>query len=157
MLIEQLELVNFRNYESNRFRFSGDRVVLTGPNGAGKTNLLESIFFLSILRSFRTVSGREMVRIGSRGFELRGRIAGNGMREELRVVQALSGRRETFVGPNRIRRSSEFIREFRAVVFVPEDRNITGGSSSCRRRFFDMLISRWILVTWPLCRTTRGR
>ena len=95
MLIEQLELVNFRNYESNRFRFSGDRVVLTGPNGAGKTNLLESIFFLSILRSFRTVSGREMVRIGSRGFELRGRIAGNGMREELRVVQALSGRRET--------------------------------------------------------------
>lgn len=59
MLIEQLELVNFRNYESNRFRFSGDRVVLTGPNGAGKTNLLESIFFLSILRSFRTVSGRE--------------------------------------------------------------------------------------------------
>ena len=141
MLIEQLELVNFRNYESNRFRFSGDRVVLTGPNGAGKTNLLESIFFLSILRSFRTVSGREMVRIGSRGFELRGRIAGNGMREELRVVQALSGRRETFVGPNRIRRSSEFIREFRVVVFVPEDRNITGGSSSCRRRFFDMLIS----------------
>ena len=135
MLIEQLELVNFRNYESNRFHFSGDRVVLTGPNGAGKTNLLESIFFLSILRSFRTVSGREMVRIGSRGFELRGRIAGNGMREELRVVQALSGRRETFVGPNRIRRSSEFIREFRAVVFVPEDRNITGGSSAVAAAF----------------------
>ena len=57
MLIEQLELVNFRNYESNRFHFSGDRVVLTA-NGAGKTNLLESIFFLSILRSFLTVSCR---------------------------------------------------------------------------------------------------
>lgn len=142
MLLEQLELADFRNYRSSRFRFAGDRVVFTGPNGIGKTNLLESISFLSILRSFRTVSGREMVRIGSRGFDLRGRIEKEGgLREELRVTQSLSGRRETFIGPNRIRRSSEFIREFRTVVFVPEDRNITGGSSSFRRRFFDMLIS----------------
>ncbi len=142
MLLEQLELTDFRNYRLGRFRFAGDRVVFTGPNGIGKTNLLESISFLSILRSFRTVSGREMVRIGSRSFDLRGRIEkGGGLREELRVVQLLSGKRETFIGPNRIRRSSEFIREFRTVVFVPEDRNITGGSSSCRRRFFDMLIS----------------
>ena len=142
MLLEQLELADFRNYRSSRFRFAGDRVVFTGPNGIGKTNLLESISVLSILRSFRTVSGREMVRIGSRGFDLRGRIEKEGgLREELRVTQSLSGRRETFIGPNRIRRSSEFIREFRTVVFVPEDRNITGGSSSFRRRFFDMLIS----------------
>lgn len=27
------------------------------------------------------------------------------------------------------------------MVFVPEDRNISGGSSSFRRRFFDMMIS----------------
>lgn len=141
MLIEQLELTDFRNYSSGRFQFSRDKVVFTGPNGIGKTNLLESISFLSILRSFRTVSGREMVRLGSRGFDLRCRIDKGGLREDLRVVQALSGRRETFIGANRIRRSSEFIREFRTVVFVPEDRNITGGSSSCRRRFFDMLIS----------------
>ena len=142
MLLEQLELTDFRNYQSAGFRFTGDKVVFTGPNGIGKTNLLESIGFLSILRSFRTVSGREMVRIGSRGFDLRCRIdKGKGVHEDLRIVQSLSGRRETLIGSNRIRRSSEFIREFRTVVFVPEDRNITGGSSSCRRRFFDMLIS----------------
>ena len=140
-LIEQLELANFRSYAAGRFRFSSSRVVFTGPNGAGKTNLLESIYFLSILRSFRTVSGRELVRIGERGFELKARVDKGAYHEELRLAQTLAGKRETWIGANRIRRSSEFIREFRAVVFVPEDRNISGGSSSFRRRFFDMMIS----------------
>lgn len=114
--------------------------MFTGPNGAGKTNLLESIYFLSILRSFRSASGKELARISSRGFELSARINSRGYPETLKVIQQ-GNRRETWIGPNRIRRSSEFIREFRAVVFVPEDRSIVGGSSSFRRRFFDMLIS----------------
>ena len=52
-LLEQLNLADFRNCESGEFHFSGEKVVFTGPNGTGKTNLLESIYFLSILRSFR--------------------------------------------------------------------------------------------------------
>ena len=139
-LLEQLNLADFRNCESGEFHFSGEKVVFTGPNGTGKTNLLESIYFLSILRSFRSASGRELTRIGSRGFELSARVHSRGYPETLKVIQH-GNRRETLIGSSRIRRSSEFIREFRAVVFVPEDRNIAGGSSSFRRRFFDMLIS----------------
>jgi len=140
ILLEQLELVDFRNCENVRFRFSGKKVVFSGPNGIGKTNLLESIYFLSILRSFRSASGRELTRIGCRGFELSARIHSRGYPETLRIVQQ-ADRREMFIGDAKIRKSSEFIREFRAVVFVPEDRNIVAGSSSFRRRFFDMLIS----------------
>lgn len=140
-LIKQLELINFRNYVASQFQFSSFRVVFTGANGTGKTNILESIYFLSILRSFRTVSGRELIRIGERNFELKARIEKGSFYEDLHLQQSLAGKRETWIGENRIRRSSDFIREFRAVVFVPEDRNISGGSSSYRRRFFDMMIS----------------
>ena len=139
-LIEQLDLADFRNCERGEFCFSGEKVVFTGPNGSGKTNLLESIYFLSILRSFRSASGRELTRIGCRGFELSARIRSREYPETLKVIQQ-GNRRETWIDSARIRRSSEFIREFRAVVFVPEDRSIVGGSSSFRRRFFDMLIS----------------
>ncbi|WP_294503449.1 DNA replication/repair protein RecF [uncultured Victivallis sp.] len=139
-LFEQLKLADFRNCERGEFSFSGEKIVFTGPNGSGKTNLLESICFLSILRSFRSASGRELTRIGSRGFELSARICSREYPEMLKVIQQ-GNRRETWIGSNRIRRSSEFIREFRTVVFVPEDRSIVGGSSSFRRRFFDMLIS----------------
>ena len=139
--IETLKLVNFRNYAERVFRFDGADVVFCGPNGAGKTNLLEAVSFLSVLRSFRTVSGREMVRIGERFFELACLLNKNGFREELRVVQRANSEREIFIDGKKLRRSSDFIREFRAVVFVPEDRNIPAGSSSYRRRFFDMLIA----------------
>ena len=139
--IEALKLVNFRNYAEKAFQFGGEDVVFRGPNGAGKTNLLEAICFLSVLRSFRTVSGREMVRIGERFFELCCILNRSGFREELRVVQRANGEREIFIDGRKLRRSSDFIQEFRAVVFVPEDRNIPAGSSSFRRRFFDMLIA----------------
>ena len=140
MQILELTLEGFRNYGRASVAFDPDCNVIFGENAQGKTNLLESICFLSILRSFRTASGRELVRIGSRGFELSAKIRSRGYPETLRVVQQ-GNRRETWIDSARIRRSSEFIREFRAVVFVPEDRSIVGGSSSFRRRFFDMLIS----------------
>lgn len=140
VLLEQLGLSDFRNCESGEFHFSREKVVFTGPNGTGKTNLLESIYFLSILRSFRSNSGRELIRIGTGGFELSARVHSHGYPETLRISQQ-GDRREMFIGGVRVRKSSEFIREFRAVVFVPEDRNIVAGSSSFRRRFFDMLIS----------------
>ena len=140
-VIASLELKDFRNYESFKTTFESPGIILTGPNGSGKTNLLEAISFLSILRSFRNVSAREMVRIGERSFHISGVLKKGSFPEELRVSETLSGKRDIFIGPNRIRRSSEFIREFRTVVFVPEDRNIPAGSSLYRRRFFDMFIS----------------
>lgn len=139
-LLERLKLTDFRNCESGEFQFSGKKVIFTGSNGSGKTNLLESIYFLSILRSFRSTSVRNMIRIGSHSFTLFARVHSRGYPETLKVIQN-GNQREMLIDGNRIRRSSEFIREFRAVVFVPEDRNIAGGSSSFRRRFFDMLIS----------------
>jgi len=121
--------------------FSTKNVFFLGPNGSGKSNLLESIAFLSILRSFRQAPPREMIRLGEKMFSIEARIRTAYGRETLKVREHLSGRRELFMGENPVRRSSEFIREFHAVVFSPEDRMIGSGSSGCRRRFFDILIS----------------
>ncbi|MDR0932190.1 MAG: DNA replication and repair protein RecF [Victivallales bacterium] len=139
-LLKKLKLYNFRNYAKKEIDFSAEKVVLSGANGVGKTTILEAIYFLSILRSFRGASIRDLFKIGSNNFELSALIALNGYSENLKVIQQ-GNKRETWIDSNRIRRSSEFIREFRTVVFVPEDHHIANGSSSFRRRFFDMLIS----------------
>lgn len=140
-MIQSLRLHNFRNCERFEAAFEAPGIIFTGPNGAGKTNLLEAISFLSILRSFRNVSSREMVRIGERSFQIEATLKKRNFPEELRVSETVGGKREIFIGANRVRKSSEFIREFRTVVFVPEDKNIAAGSSIYRRRFFDILIS----------------
>lgn len=45
MIIESLELLNFRNYERECFIFDENTNVLYGDNAQGKTNVLEAIYF----------------------------------------------------------------------------------------------------------------
>lgn len=53
MRIKNIEIKNFRNYPNLNIEISGDTVVLSGPNAVGKTNLLESVYFASLFKSFR--------------------------------------------------------------------------------------------------------
>lgn len=141
MTVLDIRLSNFRSYESSVWRFDREKTVFTGRNGVGKSNLAEAIFFCSILRSFRSSSLRELYRIGKGEFVLEMTLKKGAYPEKLRIVQQLSGGKKLFIDGEAVRRTSDFIREFRAVAFSPEDRNVAGGSSAFRRRFFDMLIS----------------
>ena len=141
MIVESIELTDFRNFASRKLVFSSRNVFFQGPNGSGKSNLLESIAFTSLLRSFRGAPPREMVRLGTREFRLKTTLFGRAARETLEIVETLSGRRRLLINGEPVRRSSDFIREFHTVAFVPEDREIVSGPSGCRRRFFDILIS----------------
>lgn len=54
MVVRELGLIRFRNYE-NLFTGFADRLnVFFGKNGQGKTNLLEAIYLVTHLESFRT-------------------------------------------------------------------------------------------------------
>ena len=141
-MIEYLELKNFRNFRESRFQFNSADVVLTGPNGSGKTTLLEAIAYLSVLRSFRGARARELVTLGEHDFELSCRLRNEkGGKTILKIREECGGYRELMLSGARPRLASDFIREFRCVAFVPEDREIVSGSSGNRRRFFDILIS----------------
>ena len=57
MNIKSLRLIHFRNYENVEFNFKENCIhCFYGKNAQGKTNLIESIYFLSHLHSFRTHS-----------------------------------------------------------------------------------------------------
>ena len=48
MRIEQLELMNFRNYSKLNIKFNDKLNIIIGNNAQGKTNILEAIYYLSI-------------------------------------------------------------------------------------------------------------
>ena len=60
MLLEKLVLHRFRSYHDIDLAFPAAGAYITGLNGSGKTNLLESIFFLANLSSFRTHNREEL-------------------------------------------------------------------------------------------------
>jgi DNA replication and repair protein RecF len=65
VLVERLQLRDFRNYEHAELELPPGLTVVAGPNGAGKTNLLEAVYFGCTGRSPRTSNERELVRRGA--------------------------------------------------------------------------------------------
>jgi DNA replication and repair protein RecF len=53
VIINSLQLQNFRNYPKKGFEFTSGTTLLVGPNASGKTNLLEAIYLLATGKSFR--------------------------------------------------------------------------------------------------------
>ena len=58
MILKNIHLGNFRNYESLDLEFHPKLNVFIGRNAQGKTNLLESIYFLALAKSHSSVSNR---------------------------------------------------------------------------------------------------
>lgn len=54
MIVTNLELYNFRNYDQVHLQFVKGLNVLVGTNGSGKTNIVEAIDMLSLGYSFRS-------------------------------------------------------------------------------------------------------
>ena len=65
MIVEHLELVDFRNYEHGSFDLTSGTTAIIGDNGQGKTNLAEALAYLATLTSFRGAPNDALVRAGA--------------------------------------------------------------------------------------------
>src|SRR5439155_19346260 len=70
----RLRLRDFRNYARLDADFTPGFHLLLGGNAQGKTNILEAIYLMATLRSFRGVGGAQMVRHGHTGYFVGGRV-----------------------------------------------------------------------------------
>src|SRR3954467_8317084 len=81
MHLAHLRLRDFRNYPRLDVDFAPGFHLLLGDNAQGKTNILEAIYLMATLRSFRGVGGAQMVRHGQKGYFVGGKVVGQGERE----------------------------------------------------------------------------
>src|ERR1700689_2412311 len=68
MHLAHLRLRDFRNYARLDADFSPGFHVLLGDNAQGKTNVLEALYLIATLRSFRGVGGGQLIRHGQKGY-----------------------------------------------------------------------------------------
>ena len=142
MLLEQLELVDFRAYPSVGVRFLPGPNVLLGRNAQGKTNVLEAVHYLATGSSHRTSSDGPLVRAGCDAAFIRA-LARTDAGRPLRIEYELrpGGRSRARVGGQAQRRVREAIGLLRSVLFAPEDVQLVRGDPSDRRRFLDDLLT----------------
>jgi DNA replication and repair protein RecF len=138
----RLEVSNFRNFDALQCDFPPDGVAIIGPNGSGKTNLLEAVYYLEILRSFRGSRDAELVRFGEDVFRVQGTFELGD--EDLRLAAAFQrrgGRKKAEVNGLAAASLTEAIGRVGAVVFSLSDVEIVRGAPENRRRFMDIALS----------------
>src|SRR5512133_620935 len=83
MHLKKLALTNFKNYEFNELEFSPKINCFVGNNGVGKTNILDSIHYLSLTKSFFNNTDSISIRHGEDFFIIRGTFANNSDEDEI--------------------------------------------------------------------------
>ena len=61
IFLNKLKIENFRNHKSFEIDLKEQRAIVLGCNGIGKSNLLESVEFLSQLKSNRALSDKDLI------------------------------------------------------------------------------------------------
>ncbi len=139
MHLAHLRLRDFRNYERLDVDFGAGFHLLIGDNAQGKTNVLESIYLLATLRSFRGVGGAQMVRHGAKGYFVGGALVAQA-HHDLKVYWSPAEKRLS-LDDQPVRRLADYYGRLRAVVFCTEDLQLVKGTGRIRRRFLDLLLA----------------
>lgn len=141
MILKDLSLRDFRSYETAEYTFSPDVNIICGDNGRGKTNLLEAVFILTGVRSWRAAKKAELVRWDVPRAELKATVETRGRLFQLRLDLPASGRTQVWVNGVKKQRQLELSECLRCVLFSPEDLYLIKGPASGRREFLDSAIS----------------
>jgi len=142
MHLSRLKLRDFRNYARLDVEFGPGCHVLLGDNAQGKTNILEAIYLIATLRSFRGCGGAQMIRQGAKGYFVGGSVVAQGV-HEVKAYWSPKERRLS-LDERPIRRLAEYFGVLRAVVFCSEDLALVKGPAQGRRRFLDLLLAQTV-------------
>lgn len=137
MNINQINLVNFRNYKHESFQFYPGINLISGLNAQGKTNLLESIYYLSTTRSHRITDDFNLIKKEENFFKIDAIISKKNRLIDMSCIVSKNGK-NLFLYRNPVKKVSQFVGFFNAVLFSPDDMNLFTASPKVRRRFMDL-------------------
>ena len=140
MKINSLKLLNFRSYSSIFIKFNPNLNIIYGLNGSGKTNIVESIYSLSLTKSFRTNNDNLMIMKNKNVAKIEAEISNN---EEINNYQLILQNHEKKVKINnvKINKLSDYVSNMFMILFNPEDLRIIKDAPALRRKLLNIELS----------------
>ena len=140
MIIKEINLLNYRNYEKLDLELNDRFNVIYGNNAQGKTNILESLFLCATGRSHRTTKERELVKFDQKGYDVNISLEKKDIDVRLEY-RFLDGKKFIRVNEIGIDKLNQLIGNLVVVLFSPEDVILLKEDPAGRRRFLDIAIS----------------
>ena len=139
--LQQLELLQFRNYTQRRLQFPKRITAICGSNGSGKTNLLDAAYYCCFSRSYFTRPEQTNVLHGAQGMRIEG-IFNNGTQDySVCAIIRETGKKELLLNGEPYKQFSQHIGRFPCVMIAPDDISLINEGGEARRKFIDTILS----------------
>lgn len=135
MFLKKIDLFNFKSYEEVNFEWSKKLNLIVGLNGSGKTNILESIYFSCITKSFSGLSDQQLIKHNEQLFVVKLIIDNDSVTASCKE----GGRKNIIVNKQPYEKNAEHIGRFPVIFVSPNDHDYIRDSSETRRKFLDEL------------------
>lgn len=146
MYIQELSLVNFKNFEHAEFKFTNGLNCFIGNNGAGKTNLMDAVYYLSFCKSFLNPVDAQNIRFDQDFFMVQGKYSRLDSEETIYCGLKRNQKKIFKRNQKEYRKLSEHIGLIPVIIITPLDANLISGGSEERRKFIDSVISQYDAV-----------
>jgi DNA replication and repair protein RecF len=136
MYFKKISLENFRNYKKQVVCFHPKVNIITGKNAQGKTNLLESLYIMSLGKSFRTNKDTDMIGFEEEFCNAKATYSKEGRESNIEITISKEGK-SIKLDSVRAQKNSELLDNIYSVIFSPEDLKIVKEEPEKRRKFID--------------------
>lgn len=141
MYLESAVFENFRNIDHHPFGFKQGMNILFGGNAQGKTSVIEGIYLFAGGKSFRRAKDKEMIKNDKNFSQVSIGFSDSRRDNKMAVRTYRDMKKELFMNGVKLKKMSEFVGNFKAVLFCPEHLAIVRDEPSLRRNFVDSAIS----------------
>jgi DNA replication and repair protein RecF len=136
MHLTHLHIRGFRNLTDTEFQPVNGVNLISGENASGKTSLLESIYYLSHIRSFRSQHVTDLINSKSDHLELSARIITE--QGEIPVgIRRSKNKLDVRMNRESVRRVADITTQFPVLAIHPDSYKLIAGSPSQRRQYMD--------------------
>ncbi|MCW8831005.1 MAG: DNA replication and repair protein RecF, partial [Gammaproteobacteria bacterium] len=137
MHLLQLQIQDFRNLSTLNFEPVDGVNLITGLNASGKTSLLEAIYYLSHLRSFRTHQISDLINRESSQLQLVATIQTDSKNQIPLGIQRSRNKLEVRANRQPVKRAADIATLFPVLAIHPDSYRLITGSPSQRRQYLD--------------------
>jgi DNA replication and repair protein RecF len=138
--VERLIVRGFRNLADLDLAPGARFNVLAGDNGQGKSNLLEAVYYLGALTSFRSAGRDDLIGHDHERALVAARFATTPAPLKAQVRLSRAEGRKLALDDKRPRSSAAWLATLPMVLFHPGDVALAGGAPEARRAFLDRIL-----------------
>lgn len=143
MNLQDLSLINFKNYSQVELNFSPKINCFIGQNGVGKTNLLDAIYYLSMCKSYLNPIDSQNIKYEEDFFVIQGDYFLQEKKENIYCGLKKGKKKQFKRNKKEYQKLSDHIGLLPVVMISPMDNSLILDGSEERRKFMDTVISQY--------------